>query len=94
MSGDTPDLRRFTSSVATPICGNPLTGSVPLLKTSLRWIRRPVLSPFLWKKTGQDQSPVPRTGRFCPDLYAAVCLRRLSMAQEAVGSLEPLLAGV
>ena len=68
MLGDISDLRRSTLSAATPICGNPLTDSVPLSRISLRWIRRPVHSSFSVEEDGQDQSLVPGTGWLRSDL--------------------------
>ena len=61
-----PDLRRSTLSAAIPICGNPLTDSVPLSRISLRWIRRPVLSSFSVEEdgTGSKLCSVNRTVSF------------------------------
>jgi len=57
-------ITNFYDSI--PICGNPLTDSVPLSRISLRWIRRPVLSSFSVEEdgTGSKLCSVNRTVSF------------------------------
>ena len=69
-----PDLRRSTLSAAIRICGNPLTDSAPLSKTSLRWIRRPVLSSFSAEEDGTGSEALFRE----PDGFVLI-YKRLSV---------------
>ena len=66
MLGDISGLERFTLSAAIPTCGSPLTDSAPLSKTSLRWIRRPVLSSCSVEEDGTGLKPCSgnQTGSF------------------------------
>ena len=68
MLGDISGLEKIYIVCGYTDMRKSIDGFAPLSKTSLRWIRHPVLSSFLWKKTGQDQSLVPRTGWLCSDL--------------------------
>lgn len=67
MLGDISGLETIILSASTSIYTNPLTDSVPLSRTSLRWIRRPVLPSFSAEEdgTGSKHCSVNWTASFC-----------------------------